>query len=80
MISEAWDGVQVSNHTVAVTIGEIKQVLGEYGSWISCQPRFGYRVDIIGGADPLRLASLESIHPAWISERPALLRGGFPTR
>jgi tetratricopeptide (TPR) repeat protein len=46
MISEAWDGVQVSKHTVAVTIGEIKQVLGEYGSWINCQPKFGYRLEI----------------------------------
>lgn len=46
MISDAWDGVQVSKHTVAVTIGEIKQVLGEYGSWIHCQPKFGYRLEI----------------------------------
>lgn len=46
MIAEAWDGVQVSKHTVAVTIGEIKQVLGEYGSWIQCQPRFGYVLEI----------------------------------
>ena len=46
LIEEAWEGVQVSKHTVAVTIGEIKQVLGEYGSWINCQPRFGYRLEI----------------------------------
>jgi DNA-binding winged helix-turn-helix (wHTH) protein/tetratricopeptide (TPR) repeat protein len=46
MIREAWDGTHVSNHTVAVTVGEIKQVLGEYGSWINCQPRFGYRLEI----------------------------------
>ncbi|HEX5228513.1 MAG TPA: winged helix-turn-helix domain-containing protein [Bryobacteraceae bacterium] len=46
MIREAWDGVHVSKHTVAVTIGEIKQVLGEYGSWIHCQPKFGYRLEI----------------------------------
>src|ERR1700722_15757209 len=32
MIDEAWDGTHVSKHTVAVTIGEIKHVLGEYGS------------------------------------------------
>jgi DNA-binding winged helix-turn-helix (wHTH) protein len=46
MITDAWDGVQVSKHTVAVTIGEIKHVLGEYGSWIHCQPKFGYRLEI----------------------------------
>jgi DNA-binding winged helix-turn-helix (wHTH) protein/Flp pilus assembly protein TadD len=46
MIEEAWDGTHVSKHTVAVTIGEIKQVLGEYGAWINCQPKFGYRLEI----------------------------------
>jgi DNA-binding winged helix-turn-helix (wHTH) protein/Flp pilus assembly protein TadD len=46
LIREAWDGVHVSKHTIAVTVGEIKQVLGEYGSWINCQPRFGYRLEI----------------------------------
>lgn len=46
MIQEAWDGVHVSKHTIAVTIGEIKHVLGEYGAWINCQPKFGYRLEI----------------------------------
>jgi DNA-binding winged helix-turn-helix (wHTH) protein/Flp pilus assembly protein TadD len=46
MIRDAWDGVQVSRHTVAVTVGEIKHLLGEYGSWINCQPKFGYRLEI----------------------------------
>lgn len=46
MIRDAWDGTQVSRHTVAVTVGEIKQVLGEYGGWIYCQPKFGYRLEI----------------------------------
>jgi tetratricopeptide (TPR) repeat protein len=46
LIREAWDGVHVSKHTIAVTVGEIKHVLGEYGSWINCQPRFGYRFEI----------------------------------
>jgi DNA-binding winged helix-turn-helix (wHTH) protein/tetratricopeptide (TPR) repeat protein len=46
MIQEAWDGTHVSKHTVAVTIGEIKHVLAEYGSWITCQPKFGYRLEI----------------------------------
>jgi len=46
MLVEAWDGTHVSKHTVAVTIGEIKHVLGEYGAWINCQPKFGYRLEI----------------------------------
>jgi DNA-binding winged helix-turn-helix (wHTH) protein len=46
LIRDAWDGVHISKHTIAVTVGEIKQVLGEYGSWINCQPRFGYRLEI----------------------------------
>ena len=46
MIRDAWSGVHVSKHTVAVTIGEIKQALGEYGFWVYCQPRFGYRLHI----------------------------------
>jgi DNA-binding winged helix-turn-helix (wHTH) protein len=46
MIRDAWSGVHVSKHTVAVTIGEIKQALGEYGFWVYCQPRFGYRLQI----------------------------------
>jgi DNA-binding winged helix-turn-helix (wHTH) protein len=46
MIQEAWDGTHVSKHTVTVTISEIKHILGEYGSWINCQPRFGYRLEI----------------------------------
>lgn len=46
MIQEAWDGTHVSRHTVAVTIGEIKNTLAECGSWIYCQPKFGYRLEI----------------------------------
>jgi len=46
MIQEAWDGTHVSKHTVAVTIGEIKHALGEFGAWIYCQPKFGYRLEI----------------------------------
>jgi DNA-binding winged helix-turn-helix (wHTH) protein len=67
MIQEAWDGTHVSKHTVAVTIGEIKHVLGEYGTWINCQPKFGYRLEIPQSeAHPARLALLESMHSGWI--------------
>jgi len=46
MISDAWDGVRVSKHTVAVTIAEIKEILAECGPWITCQPKFGHRLEI----------------------------------
>jgi len=42
MILEAWNGTLVSRHTVAVTVGEVKKILGEFGPWISHRPRMGY--------------------------------------
>jgi DNA-binding winged helix-turn-helix (wHTH) protein/Tfp pilus assembly protein PilF len=53
MIQEAW-GFQVSRHTVATTVNEVKAVLGEYGSWITCQPKFGYRLTMRESDDLLR--------------------------
>src|SRR5665213_2122897 len=46
MIREAWDGISVSPNTVAVTIAEVKKVLQEYGSWIRCRPKVGYRLEV----------------------------------
>jgi tetratricopeptide (TPR) repeat protein len=46
MINQAWDGNLVSKHTVAVTIGEVKKILGEFGAWISYRPKLGYRLDV----------------------------------
>lgn len=46
MINQAWDGNLVSKHTVAVTIGEVKKILAEYGHWISYRPKLGYRLDV----------------------------------
>jgi tetratricopeptide (TPR) repeat protein len=46
MINQAWDGNLVSKHTVAVTIGEVKRTLGEFGPWISYRPKLGYRLDV----------------------------------
>jgi DNA-binding winged helix-turn-helix (wHTH) protein len=45
LIAEAWDGSHVSRHTVSVTVGELKNVLDEYGDWISCRPKIGYRLE-----------------------------------
>ncbi len=45
LIAEAWEGHHVSRHTVSVTVGELKNVLQEYGTWISCRPKIGYRLE-----------------------------------
>ncbi len=45
LIAEAWDGNHVSRHTVSVTVGELKNALEEYGEWISCRPKIGYRLE-----------------------------------
>ena len=46
MLVEAWGGAKVSKHTVAVTLRELKDVLGEYGSWITIRPGYGYSLEI----------------------------------
>jgi DNA-binding winged helix-turn-helix (wHTH) protein len=55
MISEAWGGISVTRNTVAVTISEVKKVLQEYGSWIRCRPKLGYRLEIPRGEDLIRV-------------------------
>src|SRR6266496_1080336 len=42
MLVEAWGGTHVSRHTVEVTLGEIRRLLGEYGSWIVHVGRCNY--------------------------------------
>ncbi len=45
LIRESWDGQHVSRHTVSVTVAELKNVLQEYGRWIACRPKIGYRLE-----------------------------------
>ncbi len=54
MIGAAWNGTSVSRHTVAVTVGEVKKILREFGSWISYHPKLGYRLDIPHSEDLIR--------------------------
>jgi tetratricopeptide (TPR) repeat protein len=54
MIRDAWDGTVVSRHTVAVTVGEAKKVLKEYGSWIHYRPKLGYCVQVPHSEDQIR--------------------------
>ena len=46
MVRDAWAGAPVSRHAVAVTISEVRKVLGEHGSWIRYRPRFGFCLEI----------------------------------
>jgi len=46
MMRDAWHGAPVSKHSVAVTIGEVRKALQEYGSWIRYRPRFGFCLEI----------------------------------
>ena len=46
MARDAWAGAGVSRHAVAVTISEVRKVLGEYGSWIRYRPRYGFCLEI----------------------------------
>jgi tetratricopeptide (TPR) repeat protein len=44
----------VSRHTVDVTVGEVKKVLQEFGSWITHRPKVGYRIDVPKSEDLVR--------------------------
>lgn len=46
MLREAWAGARVSRHTVAVTVNELRSILGEYGSWVSIRPGYGYCLEV----------------------------------
>jgi DNA-binding winged helix-turn-helix (wHTH) protein len=54
MIRAAWDGTVVSKHTVAVTVGEVKKAMQEYGSWISYRPKLGYKLEVPKSDDLIR--------------------------
>ena len=54
MIRQAWEGNLVSRHTVAVTVGEVKKALNEYGCWISYRPKLGYRLEVPQSEDLIR--------------------------
>ncbi len=54
MIREAWEGTLVSRHTVAVTVGEVRKALDEYGSWITYRPKLGYCLETPQSEDLMR--------------------------
>jgi DNA-binding winged helix-turn-helix (wHTH) protein len=55
MLVEAWGGAKVSKHTVAVTLRELKDLLGEYGSWITIRQGYGYTLEIPESEHLMRL-------------------------
>ncbi len=46
MNAEAWARTLVSQHTIDVTVGEVKRSLQEYGKWIGNRPKVGYSLDV----------------------------------
>jgi len=54
MIAEAWSGIVVSRHTVDVTVGEVKKLLQEFGSWVTHRPKVGYRLQVPKSEDLVR--------------------------
>lgn len=46
LIDEAWGGTAVSRHTVNVTIGEVRKLLDDCGTWIVWRPKIGYSLNI----------------------------------
>lgn len=54
MIRDAWNGTVVSKHTVAVTVGEVKRTLGEYGRWIGYRANLGYCLNVPRSEEAIR--------------------------
>ena len=46
IISEGWEGVHVSRHTVDVTLAEVRRRLGEYGRWVEHRGKYGYALQV----------------------------------
>jgi DNA-binding winged helix-turn-helix (wHTH) protein len=45
---EAWKASCVTQHTIGVTIAELRRQLAEYGRWIVRRPKVGYAIQIPG--------------------------------
>lgn len=54
LMREAWGSTVVSRHTVAVTVGEAKKALQDFGYWITYRPKLGYCLDVPGSSELLR--------------------------
>lgn len=58
LLKEAWKGIVVSRHTIAVTVSEARKALAEYGNWIEYRPNRGYRLTIPIADDQLNIGLL----------------------
>lgn len=54
LMTEAWRGTFVGRHTVDVTVGEVRKVLGECGPWIVHRRRVGYSLDVPSSDELIR--------------------------
>ncbi len=54
LIRDAWAGIWVSRHTVAVTVNEVQKALQDCGTWIKYHPNLGYRLEIPQSAEFMR--------------------------
>jgi tetratricopeptide (TPR) repeat protein len=54
MIAEAWEGTHVSQHTVDVTMADVRQHLGEYRRWLAHRSRFGWALNVPRSDDLVR--------------------------
>jgi tetratricopeptide (TPR) repeat protein len=58
LMTDAWKGIVVSRHTIAVTISDARKALAEYGNWIAYRPNRGYRLTIPVAHDQLTVGLL----------------------
>jgi len=55
LMAEAWKGVNVSQHTVVVTVAEARKALAEYRDWIIYLPKRGYRLALPVADDHVKI-------------------------
>ena len=73
LIAEAWDGHHVRDIPF-VTVGELKNALEEYGAWITCRPKIGYRLESPRSDELIKTGRISGIAArARASKRPSRL-------
>lgn len=55
LMAGVWKGINVSQHTVVVTVAEARKALAEYRDWIIYLPKRGYRLTVPIANDDMRI-------------------------
>lgn len=55
LMAGVWKGINVSQHTVVVTVAEARKALAEYRDWIIYLPKRGYRLTVPIADDHMRI-------------------------